>query len=373
MRKKVLIINNSARISGAETSLLTFLHHCHPEKYAVTLLVPPGAELARMAPHCTIKTWNLRRIQKSGNVLRLLAQLAGVAWSTVRLSFFVRREKVDVIYANSNQSQLYACLLNVLVRRKSIWHVRDNPGHAGLARLFAWGSSCIICISRHVYDQVPASRTVKHLVYNAVDADAWRPAAAGPALPGALGVDPDPLLVGLVGQLIPWKRSHDLVEVAAQVVRAHPRVHFVVIGEDLFGKNGPYTAHLKKAIRDRQMERHFTLTGFRENVIDYVRRLDVLVHLAHDEPFGRVLIEAMALEKPVVAIRGGGAPEIINDGRTGFLVDRGDLPGFAARLVTLLKDQRLRTRFGKNGRRDVLERFSVREHVKKIEEIIDTL
>ncbi len=121
------------------------------------------------------------------------------------------------------------------------------------------------------------------------------------------------------------------------------------------------------------MERHFTLTGFRENVIDYVRRLDVLVHLAHDEPFGRVLIEAMALEKPVVAIRGGGAPEIINDGRTGFLVDRGDLPGFAARLVTLLKDQRLRTRFGKNGRRDVLERFSVREHVKKIEEIIDTL
>ncbi len=172
MRKKVLIINNSARISGAETSLLTFLHHCHPEKYAVTLLVPPGAELARMAPHCTIKTWNLRRIQKSGNVLRLLAQLAGVAWSTVRLSFFVRREKVDVIYANSNQSQLYACLLNVLVRRKSIWHVRDNPGHAGLARLFAWGSSCIICISRHVYDQVPASRTVKHLVYNGPGAPA---------------------------------------------------------------------------------------------------------------------------------------------------------------------------------------------------------
>ncbi len=371
MSKKVLIINNSDRVSGAETSLLTFLRHCHPEKYAVTLLVPPGAELARLAPHCTIKTWNLRRIQRGGNGLRLLAQLAGVAWSTLRLSFYVRREKVDVIYANSNQSQLYACLLRVLVRRKTIWHVRDNLGHAGLARLLAWGSSCIICISRHVYDQVPASRAVKHLVYNAVDADAWRPAAAGPALPGA--PDAGPLRVGLVGQLIPWKRSHDLVEVAARVVRAHPQVHFVVIGEDLFGKNGPYAARLEKAIRDRQLARHFTLTGFREDVMDCMRQLDVLVHLANDEPFGRVLIEAMALEKPVVAIRGGGAPEIVTDGRTGFLVDRGDLPGFAARLVTLLKDGNLRTRLGRNGRRDVLERFSVGEHVQKLEQILDAL
>ena len=374
MKRKILIINNSSRISGAEASLLTFLNGYDTAKYTVTLMIPAGGELARMASNCTLKTGRLRRFRQNADLFSLLSNIASLIATTLQLAILVWKENIDVIYANSYQSQLYACALKLLVWRKSIWHVRDNVNNIFLAKLFARCSTRIICISKHIYDQVPAAYAKKHLVYNGIDPDEWRPrhpVNGDRALSAALGVASSTRLVGCVGQLIPWKKSHDLIEVAGKVIQEYPQVHFVVIGEDLFEENSRYTEEFKKKIRQNRLEPYFTFLGYKENVADYVNQLDVLVHLAHAEPFGRVLIEAMALEKPVVAVRGGGTGEIITNGTNGFLAQPGDLAMFSAHVVTLLKDAGLRQLFGSNGRREVIARFSVADNVKKIEEIID--
>jgi glycosyltransferase involved in cell wall biosynthesis len=93
-------------------------------------------------------------------------------------------------------------------------------------------------------------------------------------------------------------------------------------------------------------------------VVAHVQRGDILVNPSYSESFGMSLVEAMACSRPVVATRVGGMKSIVDDGRTGLIVDRGDVAGLAAAIVRLVGDDDLRATMGRNGRKRVEELFS---------------
>jgi len=97
--------------------------------------------------------------------------------------------------------------------------------------------------------------------------------------------------------------------------------------------------------------------------------LDVFVLSSLAEPFGRVLIESMACAKPVVAFRGGGVPEIVQDEKTGFLVAPKDFNGLAEKIIYLLRHDRDRYDFGKAGRQRVKRLFDIKDHAHRIESL----
>jgi glycosyltransferase involved in cell wall biosynthesis len=119
-----------------------------------------------------------------------------------------------------------------------------------------------------------------------------------------------------------------------------------------------------------RLEEAVEFAGFVEDVPAHIAELDVVVHASTTgEPFGQVIIEAMAEQKPVVATNGGGVPEIVEDGITGILVPMGDAAGMAEALTYLLANPEAAAQMGRNGRARVAAHFTIQRTARKVEAV----
>jgi glycosyltransferase involved in cell wall biosynthesis len=166
-------------------------------------------------------------------------------------------------------------------------------------------------------------------------------------------------VVGNVAALVPHKGQHYLIEAAAIVVRQIPDVRFVVLGE------GELREQLEREIKQKHLERHVFLAGFRSNPLELTKSFDVFVMSSVTEGLCTALVDAMAASRPAVATTAGGIPEVVVDGETGFLVPPKDPKAMAERIVQLLKDDALRRRMGEAGLARARERFTVERMVEE--------
>ena len=158
-----------------------------------------------------------------------------------------------------------------------------------------------------------------------------------------LGVAAELPLILCAARLEQEKGIGTLIE-ALQLVRPRQRFQCVIAGE------GSQRAVLQHAINVAGLQEQVRLLGFRADVLSLVQACDVFVLPSPAEPFGLVLLEAMALSKPVVACSSGGPIEIVSAGETGLLVPPSNAEALAAALRTLLENRDLAVRFGERGR-----------------------
>ncbi len=155
--------------------------------------------------------------------------------------------------------------------------------------------------------------------------------------------------------------------------RRFPAARALIIG-GVHRAGAAYLAQMDRRIRELRLGTHVIHTGFRTDVADLVNALDVVVHTSvRPEPFGRVILEAMLLGKPVVATDAGGVPELIEDGTTGFLTPPGDAAALGECLARLLGDAALRARLGAAARRAAHEQFSLDRHVAGFSQLYEDL
>jgi L-malate glycosyltransferase len=167
-------------------------------------------------------------------------------------------------------------------------------------------------------------------------------------------------IVGNVAALVPHKGHHHLIEAAALVVREVPDARFVMIGD------GELREPLERQIREKHLERHVFLAGFRADALALTKGFDVFAVSSITEGMCAALIDAMAAAKPAVATDAGAIAEVLVDGETGFLVPPRDHAAMAARLVVLLKDAGLRTWMGNAALARVRATFTVGRMVAEI-------
>jgi glycosyltransferase involved in cell wall biosynthesis len=211
-------------------------------------------------------------------------------------------------------------------------------------------------------DLLPRKRF--HIIYNSVDISrAALGLATGDAFRRRHNIPPDALVVTQVSWLIPEKGVDDLLIAARDVVAAEPRAHFLLAGD------GAYRPNLEQTARDLGIESHVTFTGVVTDPLagGLYAASDVVCQMSRwEEVFGYVNAEAMASGKPLVGTRVGGIPEIIDDGKTGFLVERRDTAAMAARILDLLRDPDLRDAMGEAGREVVAEKFNHKTNVAQL-------
>jgi glycosyltransferase involved in cell wall biosynthesis len=175
-----------------------------------------------------------------------------------------------------------------------------------------------------------------------------------------------------VGRLASNKGLQVLVEAAPDVLKANPKIKFVLVGEDEGMKE-----KLEKRLKELKIRDKFIFTGHLTNETEFLSAYaacEVFVLPSEYEAFGIVLLEALACEKPCVAARVGGTPEAIGkEGETGLLVEFGDADGLAEAINDLLGDPKKRRRFGKTGRRYVRDHFTWPAIVTQIEEVYKEL
>jgi glycosyltransferase involved in cell wall biosynthesis len=237
-----------------------------------------------------------------------------------------------------------------------------------LVRLINSPMTKVICVSKYgchcakTLDLLPANRF--ELVYNGVDlsrvnADSTR----GAEFRRRFNISENKRIIVQVSWVIPEKGIADLLEVARLVTSKQPDTQFVIVGD------GPYREQYTKKAHEMGIGDNVTWTGlvkdpFGEGVYDVA---DVVCQLSRwEEVFGWMIAEAMSFGKPVVATRVGGIPELIDEGTTGFLVNRGDVNLAADRVLTLLDNEELRKTLGCAGRRKTEERFNLETNVGEL-------
>lgn len=170
------------------------------------------------------------------------------------------------------------------------------------------------------------------------------------------------LLVGITGELREHKGQEDFIRAASIVAREFTDVDFVIAGEDPSPRK-EFRSHLESLARELNLEARLHFTGWLDDVADFLPALDIFVSASRVEPFGLVMVEAMACSLPVVATRTGGAREIVEDNVTGKLVGIGDADAMAEALLSLLRDKEARRRMGELGLGRAREHFSLERMV----------
>jgi glycosyltransferase involved in cell wall biosynthesis len=176
-----------------------------------------------------------------------------------------------------------------------------------------------------------------------------------------LGLHDGEQAIGLFGQMLPYKGHRTLIEAAPRILLAHPSARFYFVGAL---ENPPYQHELQTLLAERGLSDRIHFTGWRNDVQDIIRAMDVVViATTTPEPAALMLMEAAAMERPVVATLTGGTAEIVADEETGLLFQPGDAIQLADRVGRLLGNRELGRTLGKRARERVEQEFDLDRHL----------
>jgi len=274
------------------------------------------------------------------------------------------------------KAHLLAGLGGRLVGIPVVWHLHDFPPPGLAGRVVCRAARSLPTLVFAVSEAVAASTgragglgpSIVRLS-TPVDLRRFHPDVPKDRVRRELALCENTPLIGLIAHLTPWK-GHELFLTIARAVRDTVRnAHFVIVGGSIYETHGHagYIEALRHRANQLGLADRVTFLGLRDDVPEILAGLDVLVHCpTAPEPLGRVLAEAMAVGRPIVAARCGGIPEVVEDEVTGLLVNPGDIQGFASTVVRLLGDPALGKRFGKVGRQRAETLFRLDTHVDSV-------
>ena len=230
-----------------------------------------------------------------------------------------------------------------------------------------------LCISESVRQQVLGAAGVREdktlLVYAPFEFPTACTTAAAAAVRESLGANGQHRLIANVGRIVPWKGQDVFLRAFASIASLYPDARAVVVGSAGNNRTGQaYEAELHRLVGELQLGERVVFTGHRDDVKDIMSAAEVVVHSSSEaEPLGRVVMEAIALEKPVIATGAGGVPEMVRDGDTGLLVPPGDAGSMARALGSVLSNAGLAAEMASRARQEAEHRFSARTFVRIME------
>lgn len=250
-----------------------------------------------------------------------------------------------------------------LAGRGCVYNLQDAPWRDAYATAVQLGAAS----GRHDRIVVPSQWMAKALrgpvfsspvvIPNAVVLEDLPPEPAD--VRGLAGWPEESFVVGLVGRLVAWKGAEVLLRAASRLKSGNVDIRFLVVGGTLYGREPQFRRRLEDLTDALGVRNRVHFTGHRDDALALMSGCDAICHCSlESEPFGVVVVEGMALGKPVVATRTGGPEEIVEHGRTGILVDPGDVRGLAAQIADLAGHPRRRTALGDAARAMARRRFS---------------
>jgi glycosyltransferase involved in cell wall biosynthesis len=247
-----------------------------------------------------------------------------------------------------------------------VCHCRDNIPSQWIRYLINYTSDYNIAVSAHIKKQLLSKNKVS-VVYNGINAAYFFQIKSTGWLHKSLNLHLSTKIIGNIGQIVSWKNQIDYIRVAKELIKNDTKLHFLIIG-NVVDEN--YYNQIKQLITNFNLNSYFTFTGYVNNIKRYFPELDIIIHTAINEPFGRVLIEAAAASKSVISYASGGPSEIIKNEETGFLVEDGNIEKMTELTHKLLNDQNFRESIGKTAQKYVAKHFNSEKYAVNIYKIL---
>ncbi|MGE0027960.1 MAG: glycosyltransferase family 4 protein [Thermoleophilia bacterium] len=366
-------VNHYTGYGGAELMLLTLLERIDRDRVAPILIAPGEGLLTERARELGLRVQvapipaavlDVARAGADSTASAARAAL-GLPLAVARTARAISRAKAEIVVTNSAKAHVYGTLAGRLVRRPVVWRIHDtmdSPDFGGTTRRL------LLTLGRHLPARIltVSDSTAKPLLdagvpparvstlYNGIDLEALRA-----AVPQRRGDDGGPPRIGSVGRLTPLKGHGVFIDAAAQLVSRGVDAHFVIAGAP--AREAPDHARDLRARADE-----LGLAGRVEIICPFddlaglLSSLDLLVHgSVLPDSLPTTVIESMALGRPIVATALGGVPELVQNGRTGFLIPPDDAGEMAEAIERLLASPDERAAAGAAASADASARFDV--------------
>lgn len=380
---RVLFVSHDAFLGGAELSLLLLVSGINKSLVEPHILAPKQGPLVdefkqlNLPVHIVpIKRWIPFAFEWARWDLRLF--LTGLSSRVKLIKALIEEHDIDIVYTNT-VTVIDGAIAAYVTKKPHIWHAREylkgnkdiKPyiPYALIPSIMVFLSDKIIVNSNSLAQHLNPIFFKKKLtvVYNSADLSQYTELSfKASGLRNELGIDQNKKIIAYVGCLSERKDLITLIKAARIIKNDILDAVFIFVGEG----EASYKDKLLKQVDALDLQDDVFFLGSRKDIPAIMFSIDILLLSSRQEAFGKVIIEAMAAEKPVVATCSGGPEEIVVEGETGFLVPVGDEGLMAEKAISLLSNPSLSMKFGMAGKVRVLKYFSYNNYISSIEGIL---
>ncbi|HLL77124.1 MAG TPA: glycosyltransferase family 4 protein [Pyrinomonadaceae bacterium] len=380
-RRRVLYLQSNSEIGGSDVCLLRMVEALDRSRFDPLVVLPSDGPLTGALRERGASLFILREMMKlttRKGKLYYLRYLYNYPKAVGKILRIIRGERIDVVHSNTLHN-LHGFLAARLARRPHVWHVREivlqsrffRRLELALARRYA---DRVVAMSGAIAEAfrdggAPPPRQLR-IIPDGIDTERFHPRNSGDRIRSELGIEAGAPVVGLVCRLDHWKGVEVFLRAAAVVRSRLPEARYLVVGGPVEGQE-KFAARMIGLAGALGLDGFVHFTGWRYGPGDMPEvhaALDVLVLASTwPEPFGLVLLEAMATGRPVVATRHGGPVEICAEGETALLVPPRDADAMADTIVALLRDPHRARSMGAAGRARVLQLFDHRRYGRELQ------
>jgi len=379
--KNILYVDAYPKFGGGQRVLYNMVNHLDRTRYKPLAALPLQNPFRERLADAGIRSvgidfresnYRMPSLTRPLSVPLAVASMLRVIWQITRLA---KREKADLIHANSAVAGIHAVPAAALLGLPIVVHAHDFQTARVTNRLITllmhYKRASMIFVSRALAEHYRADRHSYpyRVIHNGVDSALFSPdPTARHALLNELGLPPDTFPIGAIGRLERWKGFDLVIQAFAMVVAEHPQARLLIVGDVVFDQLRSVKDDLMQVARDLGISDKVVFTGFRSDVPRIMAGIDVLVHCPrHLEAFPMILIEAMACARPIVTVGTGGAVEQIEHGLNGLLVPPEDIAALASAIGRLAADPETARKVGAEGRRIVKEHLTLEKKAAEID------
>ena len=280
-----------------------------------------------------------------------------------RLISIIRKKQIELIHTDSSTETFYAGIAARMMRIPLIWHIRVSEREWFLDWLLSKLCRRLILVANAIrprFKWLENSEKVV-VVYNGVDLEDFDNVPATSSIREEFNIPKETILLGCIGRIERRKGQEHLISAMGQINNA--RVILVGRGE------GEHLKGLQGLSEKLKVSDRVIIAGYRDDIPSLLKEIDILVFPTITEGFSRIILEAMAATKPVIATDVGGNPEAVVDATTGYIVPAGVVPALAAKINELIANVKRRKKMGRAGRERVEEFFTVQRYVEGVQNV----
>ena len=370
MKCNILYVIDNIEFGGGERVFSQIIRGLNKEKFAIFVASNPGGTFEKKLKEVGLKIdpldmtsrYNLSTISKLKKIIKI-KDVQIVHSQGGRADFFARiaARIANVPIIISSMAMLVEGY-DVSILKKRLYVLMDRWTERWVNKFIVLSEAMRrSLIERH---KIPPENIVK--IYNGIEIEEYNPdlkELRNKKLESkrALGLKNDVPVIGAIGRLV-WQKGFEyLIRAAPEVLKKCPEARFLIVGEGPL-KNKLILTSEKLNVADR-----IIFTGFRSDIKEILASIDVLAMPSLLEGLPMVLLEAMAMAKPIVATRIDGITEVLENSKTGLLVPAKNSHALAEAIVGILNDKAKANFFGQNAREATKEKFSVKKMVVQIE------
>ncbi|WP_270584490.1 glycosyltransferase family 4 protein [Bacillus smithii] len=377
----ILFVNHTSKFSGAELVLRDYLNQSN-DFYKLVILPPgPFADILRSDGIPLIEARGISELNRKKNKLWIFYFIKRYVTFNLQLLKILISNNIDIIYCNTFTSAIYCFVISKIMKKPIIWHMHDifpeNSIESKVAKILGKYSNRIIAVSNAVKRyliSLEINPDKIEVIYNGIDFEN----KFNPSNYKKLKSDTKrKVIITMVGLLTEWKGFHILLEAIGLLENEIKNsIEVRIVGDNWEGEE--YKNTLYKIVEKHNLNNIVKFLGRRTDIPEIFNESDVVIHASiWEDPLPTVILEAMSMCKIVVASKIGGVPEIIINGKNGFIFEPNNIKELALLLNEIVPNlQRNKEHYNylvNNARKTIVEKFNPKHKKRKLYKVYETI